>query len=192
MSIFTTKNTVFACAAILLSSILSEASCAQDIAQRKLADASLSISRFFADGTITSEVLDSAYGIAVIPNVVRAGFILGARRGKGVLVTRTSNGTWSNPAFIQLTGGSIGWQIGAESAELVIVFANEASIRNIADGRFTLTGDATAIAGPTGRRSTAAVMFKSEVYAYVKSKGLFAGASLEGTRLAMDPRTNTR
>ena len=96
---------------------------------------------------IPADILQRARGIAVIPKVIRGGFIFGGRRGRGVLAIRSPNGEWSNPAFVTLTGGSIGAQFGAESADVVLVFANDRSVRNIASGKFTLGGDATAVAG---------------------------------------------
>lgn len=176
---------------LVAASFMQGTAIAQDALSRRLSDASDSLLQFASDGALSAQVLDNAYGIAVIPNVIRGGFILGGRRGKGVLTVRDTKGVWSNPSFIQLTGGSIGWQIGVETADIVLIFANETSVRNIQNGRFTLSGDATAIAGPTDARSTAAVTFKSEIYAYVRAKGLFAGASLEGTRLGLDSRANS-
>jgi lipid-binding SYLF domain-containing protein len=130
--------------------------------------------------------LQRARGIAVIPSVIRGGFIFGARRGRGVLVVRTERGEWSNPAFVTLTGGSAGLQIGAESTDLVLVFANDNAVKNLRSGKFTLGGDASAVAGPLGRHATMAVTFRAEVYGYVRSRGLFAGAAFQGARLAID------
>ena len=138
------------------------------------------------DHGIPADILQRARGIAVIPNLIRAGFLFGGRRGRGVLAIRSPNGEWSNPAFVTLTGGSFGAQFGAESADVVLVFANDRSVRNIASGKFTLGGDATAIAGPLGRRSQTAVTGRAEVYVYIHSRGLFAGAVFEGTRLDVD------
>lgn len=140
--------------------------------------------------SIPIDLLQRAHGIAVIPSVFRGGFILGGRRGRGVLVVRSANGEWSNPAFITLTGGSIGWQIGAESADIVLIFANDRSIANIANGKFTLGGDASAVAGPVGRHATMAITFKAEVYGYIRSRGLYAGAAFQGVRLKLDERAN--
>ncbi|HEU4617023.1 MAG TPA: lipid-binding SYLF domain-containing protein [Gammaproteobacteria bacterium] len=156
--------------------------------ERRFADAAAVLGEFTTDDekSIPADLLARAQGIAVIPNVIRGGFILGGRRGRGVLAVRLENGQWSNPALITLTGGSIGWQFGAESADLVLVFANQRSVRHIADGKFTLGGDASAVAGPLGRRTTAALTGKAEVYAYFRSKGLFAGAAFEGARLDVD------
>jgi len=135
---------------------------------------------------IPTDILQRARGIAVIPNLIRGGFVFGGRRGRGVLAIRSPNGEWSNPAFVTLTGGSFGAQFGAESADVVLVFANDRAVRNIASGKFTLGGDATAIAGPMGRRTQTAVTGKAEVFVYMHSRGLFAGAAFEGTRLDVD------
>jgi len=135
---------------------------------------------------IPTDVLQRARGIAVIPNLIRGGFVFGGRRGRGVIAIRSPNGEWSNPAFVTLTGGSFGAQFGAESADVVLVFANDRSVRNIASGKFTLGGDATAIAGPLGRRTQTAVTGRAEVFVYMHSRGLFAGAAFEGTRLDVD------
>lgn len=165
---------------------------AQPDQENKLLDAASVLDSFTLDdnSSIPGDLLRRARGIAVIPDLIRGGFFVGGRRGKGVLVVRDQNGNWSNPAFITLTGGSIGWQFGAESADIVLIFANDRSVRNIAAGRFTIGGDASAVAGPVGRHNTAAVTFQSEIYAYVDSRGLFAGATLEGTRLGLDSRAN--
>jgi len=135
---------------------------------------------------IPADILQRARGIAVIPNLIRGGVVFGGRRGRGVLAIRSPNGEWSNPAFVTLTGGSFGAQLGAESADVVLVFANDRAVRNIASGKFTLGGDATAIAGPLGRRTQTAVTGHAEVYVYMHSRGLFAGAAFEGTRLDVD------
>jgi len=161
---------------------------AQTAEESKLIEAAQVIESFTANerDAIPAELLQRAHGIAVIPNVLRGGFILGGRRGSGVLVVRSDNGEWSNPAFITLTSGSIGWQIGAESADMVLVLANDRSVANIATGKFTLGGDASAVAGPLGRHATMAVTFKAEVYGYVRGRGLFAGAAFEGARLKVN------
>lgn len=139
---------------------------------------------------IPTEILQRARGIVVIPNLIRGGFVFGGRRGRGLISIRSPNGEWSNPAFVTLTGGSFGAQFGAESADVVLVFANDRAVRNIASGKFTLGGDAAAVAGPLGRRSTAAVTGRAEVYVYMHSRGLFAGAAFEGTRLDVDEQAS--
>lgn len=163
---------------------------AQKAPESQLVDAAAVLRAFTADddNAIPLELLQRARGIAVVPNVIRGGFIFGARRGRGVLVVRTGSGEWSNPAFVTLTGGSAGLQIGAESTDLVLVFANDNAVKNLRSGKFTLGGDASAVAGPLGRHATMAVTFRAEVYGYVRSRGLFAGAAFQGARLAIDDK----
>ena len=138
------------------------------------------------ENSIPASLLERAHGVAVIPSLVRGGFFIGGRRGRGVLSVREADGQWSNPAFITLTGGNLGLQFGAEWADVVLVFANEQSVKNMASGKFTMGGDAAAVAGPLGKRATAAITAKSEVYIYTRSRGLYAGAAFEGARLAID------
>jgi lipid-binding SYLF domain-containing protein len=161
---------------------------AQSADDVKLAQAEKVLHDFTIDEKtgIPIDLLQRAHGVVVIPSLVHGGFFIGGRRGRGVLIVRTADGQWGNPAFVTLTGGSIGAQFGAESADVVLVLANERSVKNIKDGKFTLGGDATAVAGPAGRRTTAAVTAKSEVYIYQHGRGLFAGAAFEGARLDVD------
>ena len=139
---------------------------------------------------IPTALLERAHGVAVIPSLVRGGFFIGGRRGRGVLSVRETDGQWSNPAFITLTGGNIGLQFGAEWADVVLVFENEQSVKNMASGKFTMGGDAAAVAGPLGKRATAAITGKAEVYIYTRSRGLYAGAAFEGARLDIDEDGN--
>jgi lipid-binding SYLF domain-containing protein len=175
--------------AILLAAAASPATTASaDTAERELVDAAELIRSFTDNGpeSIPAELLARARGIAVVPGVIRGGFILGARRGSGVISIRMADGSWSNPAFVTLTGGSIGWQIGAETTDVVLIFANENAIRNISTGKFTLGGEATAIAGPLRKQASSTVTFQAEVYGYVRSRGLYAGAAFQGARLDID------
>ncbi len=160
----------------------------------KLAQAIAVVHDFTRDENngIPIELLERARGIAVIPNLIRAGFFLGGRRGRGVLTLRSADGDWSNPAFITLTGGSIGWQFGAEAADVILVFANDRSVANIANGKFTFAGDASVQAGPIGKRSMGAVTLRSEVYVYTHNRGLFAGAAFEGARLDVSEQDDAR
>jgi lipid-binding SYLF domain-containing protein len=154
----------------------------------KLADAAHVLDVFATDEQhgIPVQLLERARGIVVIPGLFRGGIMIGGRRGRGVISIRSPSGAWSNPAFVTLTGGSLGAQFGAEKADLVLVFENERSVRNIQAGKFTVGGDASAIGGPMGRRTTGVMTGKAEVYAYMHSRGLFAGATFEGVRLDID------
>lgn len=142
--------------------------------------------------SVPHALLARAYAIAVVPNVVKIGFGLGARRGKGVLVVRRDNGTWSNPAFITVTGGSFGWQIGAQSTDVILVFKTREGVDNIAKGKLTLGADASIAAGPVGRHTSIAtdIEFQAEVFSYSRSRGLFAGVALEGAGVTMDRAAN--
>ncbi len=174
--------------ALLLTALIAASTHAQESAETGLIEAAELIQSFTSAGgdSIPTELLARARGIAVVPKVFRGGFILGGRRGRGVLSLRMSDGSWSNPAFITLTGGSVGWQIGAESTDVVLIFANDNAVRNITSGKFTLSGEATAIAGPLRRQASSTMTFRAEVYGYQRSRGLFAGAAFQGARLNID------
>ena len=142
--------------------------------------------------TIPPALLSRAYAVAVIPDVVKVGFGLGARRGKGVIVVRQDDNSWSNPAFVTLTGGSIGWQIGAQSTDVILVFKTRKGVVDISGGKLTLGADASIAAGPVGRHTEIAtdIRFEAEVMSYSRSRGLFAGVALEGAGVTMDRKAN--
>lgn len=144
------------------------------------------------ESAIPPSLLARAYAVAVIPDVVKAGFVLGARRGKGVIVVRKDDDTWSNPAFIKLTGGSVGWQAGVQSTDVILVFKTRKGVKDIADGKLTLGADASIAAGPVGRQAAVAtdLEFEAEVMSYSRSRGLFAGVALEGSGVTMDKKAN--
>lgn len=142
------------------------------------------------DQGVPTWLLQRAYGVAVIPSVIQGGFIVAARHGKGALSIRDSSGRFSEPVFISLTGGSVGWQAGAQSADVVLIFATRRSVETFARGDFTLGGSAAVTAGPVGRQGEAAAGKESEVYAYTRTRGLFAGISLDGTALVVDNKAN--
>jgi lipid-binding SYLF domain-containing protein len=137
---------------------------------------------------IPPALLRNAEGVAVIPNVLKVGLVIGGRYGKGVLVVRRPNGTWSDPVFVSITGGSVGWQIGAQSTDVVLVFESRRGIESLLKRKFTLGADASVAAGPVGREASAATDagLKAEIYSYSRSRGLFAGVSLDGAVLQID------
>jgi lipid-binding SYLF domain-containing protein len=141
---------------------------------------------------IPARLLSRASAIAVIPRVLKIGFGVGGRHGRGILVVRQDDNTWSNPAFIRITGGSFGFQAGAQSTDIILVFKNRSSVDGIASGKMTLGADASVAAGPVGRSAEAATdwTFKSEVFSYSRSRGLFAGVALQGAGLTMDRKAN--
>jgi len=142
--------------------------------------------------TIPPALLSRAYAIAVVPDVVRIGFGLGARRGKGILVVRQDDNSWSNPAFIALTGGSFGFQAGVQSTDVILVFKTRRGVDDITNGKLTLGADASIAAGPVGRSVEGAtdVRFESEIVSYSRSRGIFAGVSLAGSGVTMDRKAN--
>lgn len=137
---------------------------------------------------IPTSMLADAHGVAIIPNVIRGGFVVGARHGRGVLLVREQTGLWHAPVFITLTGGNIGWQAGVQSTDVILVFRSRRSVDGIMAGRFTIGADAAAAAGPVGRQASAATdrTLNAEILSYSRSRGLFAGVALDGSMIQID------
>jgi lipid-binding SYLF domain-containing protein len=180
---------------LLLFVVVAEVSAAsdQEAKMREVIDALEAIIRI-PEGSVPPTLLRNAEGIAIIPSVVKVGLVVGGRYGKGVVVVREADGNWSNPLFLSVSGGSIGWQIGAQSTDVILVFKSRKSVDNIINGKFTLGADASVAAGPVGRKAAAAtdVKMDSEIYSYSRSRGLFAGITLDGARLKIESRDNFR
>ena len=141
---------------------------------------------------IPQSLLAVAEGIAIIPDVVKIGFIGGVRHGKGVLLIRSENGAWNAPIFVTLTGGSIGWQVGVQATDAVLVFTTKRSVEGLTGGKFTIGVDAAAAAGPVGRKAGAATdaQLRAEILTYSRSRGLFAGVSIDGSALQINSAAN--
>src|SRR5271165_563040 len=139
------------------------------------------------DKGVPHDILSKAQCIGIVPNLKRAGFIVGAKYGKGVLVCRTDHG-WSAPSIVRIEGGSVGFQIGAGETDLVFVVQNRSGEEKLMEDKFTIGGDASAMAGPVGRTAEAETdaMMHAEILSYSRSRGLFAGISLEGATLRPD------
>ena len=142
------------------------------------------------DQRVPDWLMQRAYGVAIIPEVIKGAFIFGGRYGSGVMSVRDPAGRFSNPIFISLAGGSVGWQVGATSTDVVLVFVTPRSVENFARGKFTLGADASVAAGPVGRQTEAAAGIAAEIYSYSRSRGLFAGVALDGTVIAFDRSAN--
>ena len=144
------------------------------------------------DKRVPSDLMKSAHAIAVIPDVIKAGFVIGGRHGVGLIAVKGAEGTWSNPSFISMTGGSIGFQAGVSSTDVILVFRTERGVDSIVHGKFTLGADASAAAGPVGRTATAATdaQLRAEIYSYSRTRGLFAGAALDGSVISIDNDAN--
>ncbi|MET0013156.1 MAG: lipid-binding SYLF domain-containing protein [Sedimenticola sp.] len=144
--------------------------------------------------SIPSALLENAGAVAVIPNVVKVGLVIGGRYGKGVVTVRKEDGRWGDPLFLTVTGGSVGWQLGAQSTDVVLVFKSRKSVDSLVDGKFTLGADAAIAAGPVGRQAAAAtdVQLQSEIFSYSRSRGLFVGIALDGASLEIQQMDNAR
>lgn len=166
---------------------------AQNKQEQKL-DASTRVLQEFGKmrESIPKQLLQKTEGIIIIPGLINAGFVIGGKRGKGIAMVKNENGTWSNPVFLTMTGGSFGFQAGIQSVDLVLVFLNKTSLLEIDKSSFTLGGDISVAAGPVGRTSSAGTDYKleSEVYSYSRSKGAFFGISLSGSSLDIDQSAN--
>lgn len=140
------------------------------------------------DSEIPQSLLSQAHAIAVIPDVVKVGLMVGGRRGKGLISVQQRDGTWSNPSYITLTGGSFGFQAGVQSADIILVFRTPRGVSNLVSGKFTLGADASVAAGPVGRQAAAAtdIELKAEILAYARTRGLFAGIALDGSVMSID------
>ena len=139
------------------------------------------------DKSVPRDILDGAECVAVFPQVIKGGFVIGARGGRGVASCRTSSG-WSGPAFFDLKGGSVGLQIGAQSTDFVFLFMNKNGLNKLMGDKFEIGGDASVAAGPVGRQAGAStnVRMDAEILSYSRSKGLFAGLELKGVVITLD------
>lgn len=166
---------------------------AQEKQQQKL-DASIRVIQEFGKlrESIPKQLMQKTEGIIIIPGLINAGFMIGGKRGKGIAMVKNDNGTWSNPVFLTMTGGSFGFQAGIQSVDLVLVFLNKTSLLEIGKSSFTLGGDISVTAGPVGRTSSAGTDYKleSEVYSYSRSKGLFFGINVSGSSLDIDQKAD--
>lgn len=142
--------------------------------------------------SIPEDLLREAHAIAIIPSVIKVGYVVGGKYGRGVVVMRNKSG-WSYPSFITIAGASLGFQIGAQSSDVILVFRTKKSVDGLRQTKFTLGADATIAAGPVGRHGEAAtdIALKAEIYSYSRSRGLFAGVSLEGAAIVTDQKANS-
>jgi lipid-binding SYLF domain-containing protein len=143
---------------------------------------------------IPRQLLSGAQAIVIVPQLKGGAFIIGIRKGHGVLVVREDNGKWRVPQFVELTGGSVGWQAGVQSSDLVLVFRSRKSLDNLMQGKLTIGADASVAAGPVGRQVAAAtdLSLSAEIYSYSRSRGAFVGVSIDGTVLKSDPQASAR
>lgn len=142
---------------------------------------------------IPHELIENYQGIIVVPGLFNAGFAVGGKFGRGIAMVKLDNGKWSDPVFVNLSGGSFGFQFGIRSVDLVLVFRHKGILEKVEHGDFKIGGDVSATAGPIGKSSTTVTDYnqQTEVYSYSRGKGLFAGISITGSDLSVNKRANT-
>jgi lipid-binding SYLF domain-containing protein len=147
---------------------------------------------FLTEQAIPTWLLERAYGVVVIPRVIKGALIIGGRGGRGVMAVRNPDGSWSNPVFVTLAGANVGFQWGVQSTDLVLVLMSRKSVEGIAGGKVTLGADASVAAGPIGRSAAAATdpTLSAQVLAYARNEGIFAGVAIDGSVIAIDDRSN--
>jgi lipid-binding SYLF domain-containing protein len=174
-----------------LCPLLSGSSAAGQSQEAALVDASAAVLKEFmeipAQG-IPRSMISTAEGLVIIPGMFKLGFVAGVRHGRGIVVIRDENGVWRPPNFVTMTGGSVGWQVGVQATDVVLVFKTRKSVNGLLNGKFTIGADAAAAAGPLGRQASAATdaQLSAEILSYSRSRGLFAGVSLDGSALQID------
>jgi lipid-binding SYLF domain-containing protein len=147
---------------------------------------------FLTEQAIPTWLLERAYGVVVVPRVIKGALIIGGRGGKGVMAVRNPDGSWSNPVFVTLAGANVGFQWGVQSTDLVLVLMSRKSVEGIAGGKVTLGADASVAAGPLGRSAAAATdaTLQAQVLAYARNEGIFAGVAIDGSVIAIDDKAN--
>jgi len=146
------------------------------------------------DKGIPDELMEHAVAVAVIPHMVKGALGLGGTYGKGLVSHRGTDGRWSAPSFIEIGGGSVGLQLGVQATDVILVFTSNDGFKGLLEGKVKLGADAAVAAGPVGRKAEAGtdVLLKSPVFSYSRSKGLFAGISLEGAVVSIDDSANKK
>jgi lipid-binding SYLF domain-containing protein len=148
-----------------------------------------------ADKAVPRSIMENAEGIAIFPSLLKGGIIVGAQHGRGVLSVRDKqNGGWSSPAFLTITGGSFGAQIGAQAIDLVLVINNQRGLEQLVKNQFKIGADASVTAGPVGRDASAStdIQLRAQILSYSRSRGLFAGVALNGSTIRQDRDANER
>jgi lipid-binding SYLF domain-containing protein len=145
------------------------------------------------DKSIPATILNKASGIAIFPSTIKAGFVVGGMRGRGIISARGASG-WSAPAFLTLTGGSFGLQIGGQAADIILVINGDRGLQNLVSNQFKIGADASIAAGPVGRDAQAAtdLQLRAQILSYSRARGLFAGVTINGSTIRQDADANQR
>jgi lipid-binding SYLF domain-containing protein len=147
------------------------------------------------DKSVPRSILEKAEAIAVFPSLMKGGFVVGGQFGRGVISVRDpQTGAWSSPAFLTVTGGSFGLQIGAQAVDLILVVQNRRGLEQLLQNQFSIGADASVAAGPVGREATAAtdIQMRAQILSYSRTRGVFAGISLNGSTIRQDRDANAR
>jgi lipid-binding SYLF domain-containing protein len=147
------------------------------------------------DQSVPGSIMQKAQGIAVFPSMLKGGFVVGGQFGRGVLSARDpKTGAWSSPAFLTITGGSLGFQIGGQAVDLILVIQNRRGLEQLVSNQFKIGADASVAAGPVGRDAGAStdIQMRAQILSYSRTRGLFAGVSLNGTTISQDRDANDR
>jgi lipid-binding SYLF domain-containing protein len=172
----------------------SGAALADSKTDKRLEDARKGFESFsdLSEQSVPTWLLERAYGVVVVPQVVKGAAIFGGRGGRGVMSVRNLDGSWSSPVFVTLAGGSWGFQFGIQASDVVLVLMSRKSVEGISGGKVTLGADASVAAGPLGRSASANTdaTFKAQVLSYSRSEGLFFGVSLDGSVISIDDKSN--
>lgn len=179
-------------AILMLGLAISAPSFAQNKEEDKI-NAATAVLSDFNGIQIPAQLIEASKGIIIVPRMINGGLIVGGKHGRGLAMVKREDGKWSDPVFVTITGGSVGAQIGVQAVDLVLVFKSDKSLMNIEKGDYTLGGDVSVAAGPVSKNASATTDYKleAEVYSYSRSKGLFAGVTVNGAMLDVDVRANT-
>jgi lipid-binding SYLF domain-containing protein len=148
-----------------------------------------------SDKGVPSSIMESALGIAVFPSLLKAGLVFGGQHGRGILSVRDrKGGGWSSPAFLTITGGSFGAQIGGQAIDVILVIKDQRGLEQLVKNQFKVGADASVAAGPVGREASAAtdIQMRAQILSYSRSRGLFAGVTINGSTIRQDRDANDR
>lgn len=163
---------------------------------KRIAEASIVLEEIMAAGdkAVPRSIMENAEGIAVFPSLIKGGFVVGGQRGRGVLSVRNQKSGWSSPAFLTITGGSIGAQFGAQAIDLVLVINNQRGLEQLVKNQFKIGADLAVTAGPVGRDASAStdIQMRAQILSYSRARGLFAGVTLNGSTISQDRDANER
>jgi lipid-binding SYLF domain-containing protein len=178
---------------VVLAAMTPAAAVAQFNERRIVAEAGVVLQEIMAIPAkgIPRALLADAQGLVIVPGMIRGGFVIGVKHGRGIAVVRDANGAWTNPVFVRITGGNIGFQAGLQATDLILVFRNRTRIEEMMRGRFTIGANAGVAAGPIGRATSAATdaQMRAEILSYSRSRGLFAGVSIDGAVIQPEPHS---